>query len=62
MDTSKTLSWFYNDFTLFQQYQILFLIGEVGLNKGNLMDPDDYWMKKGDAPLAARFTGTGGMA
>ena len=26
MDASKSLSWFYNDFTLFQQYQILFLM------------------------------------
>ena len=26
MDTSKSLSWFYNDFTLFQHYQFLFLV------------------------------------
>ena len=26
MDASKSLSWFYNDFTLFQQYQFLFLM------------------------------------
>ena len=26
MDASKSLSWFYNDFTLFQHYKFLFLI------------------------------------
>ena len=26
MDASNSLSWFYNDFTLFQHYQFLFLM------------------------------------